>query len=388
MKLSVYLNSYGKRILVGLLADDSKNRIFFEYAPDFLKSGIELSPFKLPLQSGVFEDKEYTFNGLYGLFNDSLPDGWGCLLIDKTLKKERGLSYAGISPLMRLSYSGTIGMGALEYEPVYDEQSYNEPNLNLDELSYEIQNVIADLPSSRLDELVYLNSSAGGARPKILVNVSKDKSSISTGDSNVNSEPWMIKFSAENDDKNLGREEYIYSLMAKKAGIEMPETFLFPSNNCTGYFGVKRFDRIGNEKIHIHTACGLLHASHRFSSMDYETLLKLTWALTKKKDDVLKVFRLMIFNVKSGNKDDHTKNFSFMLDRNNEWTFAPAYDLTPSTGLNNEQTLSVNGKGIDITAKDFSAVGEKFSIEKSRVLEIVDAVDSALAEYGKLLKDI
>ncbi len=387
MKLQVYLNSYNKKQLVGLLQEDEKKRIFFEYAPNFLKSGTELSPFKLPLQGGVFEDKEYTFNGLYGLFNDSLPDGWGCLLIDKALKKERGLSYASINPLTRLSYAGTLGMGALEYEPVYDENSYSETNLNLDSLSAEIQNVLKELPSDKLDELVYLNASAGGARPKILVNVSADKKRITGETNHENSDSWMIKFSSENDDKNLGREEYIYSLMAKNAGIEMPDTFLFPSNQCAGYFGVKRFDRIGDEKVHIHTACGLLHASHRYSSIDYETLLKLTWILTKNKNDVLKVFRLMIFNVKSGNKDDHTKNFSYFLDKMNEWHFAPAYDLTPSTGINNEQTLSINGKGIDITTEDFISVGKKLDINPQEVKKIIEEIETSLTEYPKLLKE-
>ena len=401
MKVKVYLNSYNKKQFVGLLHEDEKKRIYFEYNADFIKSGIELSPFKLPLQSGIFEDKDYTFNGLYGLFNDSLPDGWGCLLIDKALKKERGLSYAAITPLTRLSYAGITGMGALEYEPIYDEISYTESALNLDTLAHEIQNIIAELPSSKLDELITLNASANGARPKILVNVSHDKKNIISGMQSKNLKfsstpyntcsPWIIKFSAENDSKNhsknLGIEEYVYSLMAKKAGIEMPETYLFPSKKCAGYFGVKRFDRIGQEKIHIHSACGLLHASHRYSSIDYETLLKLTWTLTKNKEDLLKVFRLMIFNVKSCNKDDHTKNFSFLLDRNNTWHFAPAYDITPTLGRNNEQTLAVNGKGIDITKEDFIQVGEKFSIERKNTLEIIEEIDVSLAEYQKLLKE-
>ncbi len=387
MKLSVYLNMNDKRQFVGLLAEEGR-RIFFEYSIEFLKSGIELSPFKLPLKAGVFEDKEHTFNGLFGLFNDSLPDGWGCLLIDKFLKQS-GLSYASISPLTRLSYAGKISMGALEYEPVQDENFYENPHIDLDEFSKEIENILDDMPTTKLDDLIHLQGSAGGARPKILVNISKDKKKITSDflQENNNSEAWIIKFFSKEDNKNLGLEEFVYSIMAKDAGIEMPETYLFPSSYCKGYFGVKRFDRIGKNKIHVHTVCGLLHASHLYSSISYEDLLKTTAILTRNKIDVLKVFKLMIFNILSKNQDDHTKNFSFMLDNEYNWKFAPAYDLTPSVGINHEQMLTINGKGKNINLQDFIIVGEKFDIKAQVTKEIFDEINTSLEKYPLLIKE-
>ncbi len=384
MKLNVYLNAYGKREYVGILSEQ-ENRIFFQYAPLFLKTGIELSPFKLPLSTEVFEDPKMTFDGLFGLFNDSLPDGWGCLLLDRKLMKQ-GLSYNSISPLHRLSLIGKNPMGALEYEPCEDDvDAY--PSVELDALSYEADKIINGQPSEIIDALLKLNGSSGGARPKMVAFVSADKQKIThRGDCPDGYSPWLIKFSNSKDRQNAGLEEYVYSQMARLAGIEMPETYLFPSKTSAGHFGVKRFDRIGNTKIHIHTACGLLHASHRASSIDYENLLKLTLVLTKDNREVLKMLRLMIFNVLSGNKDDHSKNFAFMMDEQGAWHLTPAYDLTKSEGINGEQTSLVNGKGTNITDEDFIAVAQKFGVERQIITQMIEQVRDSLSHYDKLMK--
>lgn len=198
----------------------------------------------------------------------------------------------------------------------------------------------------------------------------------------------MIKFASSLDNKNIGAQEYVYSRIAKDAGIEMPETYLFPSKTCVGHFGVKRFDRIGVEKVHIHTVCGLLHASHRASSINYDSLLKLTSILTKDIREVEKMVRLMIFNVKAGNKDDHSKNFSFMLDRDNNWKMTPAYDLTPSQGINGEQTSMVNGKGMNITNSDLVKTAAPFGFAEKKVAAIIEQTNDALANYDKYMKEL
>jgi serine/threonine-protein kinase HipA len=386
MKLNVFLNAYGIRHFVGLLAEENK-RIFFEYSPEFISSGIELSPFQLPLGSGVFEDKKRTFDGLFGIFNDSLPDGWGCLLLDRMLRK-KGLTYNRITPLTRLSMVGRNPMGALEYEPAEDLAD-SLGNVELDSLSGEIGKVLAGDNSAVLDELLKLNGSSGGARPKIAALVSEDKQQIIHGAPSLPEgfSPWIIKFSESMDGADSGAIEYIYSLMAKQAGIEMPETFLFPSGTCSGFFGVKRFDRKGAQKIHVHTACGLLHASHRFSSIDYGNLLRLTMQLTRNKTEVAKMVRLMIFNVKAGNRDDHSKNFSFLLTEDNEWKLAPAYDLTPSAGIMGEQTSMVNGKGTDISDADLIAVAQISGISERQTREMICEINEAVAMFPELKKN-
>lgn len=386
MRLNVFLNAYGKRKFVGIL-EETDNRIFFEYAPEFISSGLNISPFQLPLKTGVFEDSKQTFDGLYGLFNDSLPDGWGCLLLDRALQK-KGLSLQQITPLQRLSIIGLNAMGALEYEPMTENDAEFVGDIELDSLCSEANHILEGKSSEVLDKLLTLNGSSGGARPKIVALVSDDKQTLVHGSlAQKGFSPWLIKFASSLDNKNIGVQEYIYSLIAKKAGIEMPETFLFPSKTSIGHFGVKRFDRNGEQKVHIHTACGLLHASHRYSSIDYSSLLKLTSILTKDIREVEKMVRLMIFNVKSGNKDDHSKNFSFMLDKDNNWKMTPAYDLTPSEGINGEQTAMVNGKGKGITTDDFIKTAEPFGFSDKKVMTIIEQTDDALADYDKYAKE-
>ena len=381
MKLKVFLNMYGIRQEVGMLLQD-KQRIFFEYSPDFLKSGIELSPFKLPLKAGVFEEKSRVFDGLFGLFNDSLPDGWGCLLLDRKLRK-LGKSYAEITPLDRLSLIGANPMGALEYEPAAgDSDLYGD--IELDSLSGEVDRILDGEESLVLDELLKLNGSSGGARPKIVACVSSDRKQIIHGGKSVPDgfTPWIIKFSEKHDPQSSGELEYRYSLAAKAAGITMPETHLFSLKDGRGCFGVQRFDRTLKGKVHTHTACGLLHASHRFASRDYENLLKLTWILTRNHADVVEMVRRMIFNIKSGNKDDHSKNFSFLLNSRYQWQLAPAYDLTPSAGINGEQTCMVNGKGRDITDADLIKTAATANISEVEAKALIDQITTALREYN------
>ena len=372
---------YGCRQEVGLLHQD-KQRIFFEYAPGFLKSGIELSPFKLPLKAGVFEEKAHVFDGLFGLFNDSLPDGWGCLLLDRKLRK-LGNSYAEITPLDRLSLIGANPMGALEYEPAAEDSDFYG-DIELDSLSGEVDRILEGEESLVLDELLKLNGSSGGARPKIVAYVSSDRQKIIHGGKSAPEgfTPWIIKFSEKHDPQTFGELEYRYSLAAKAAGITMPETHLFPLKDGRGCFGVQRFDRTPDGKVHTHTACGLLHASHRFASLDYENLLKLTWILTRNHADVVEMARRMIFNVKSGNKDDHSKNFSFLLNKDNQWQLAPAYDLTTSAGINGEQTCMVNGKGRNITDADLIKTAASAGVSEAESKALIEQVSTALQQYN------
>lgn len=379
MRLTVYLNHCGVRREVGLLSEEN-NRIFFEYSPEFISSGIELSPFKLPLGPGVFEETKRAFDGLFGLFNDSLPDGWGCLLLDRKLR-EKGLSFREISPLHRLSMVGRNPMGALEYEPA-DEYTDSFADVKLDSLSAEVDKIVAGEESDVLDDLLHMNGSSGGARPKIVAWVSDDRRRIVHGGTTVPEgfSPWIIKFAERSDPQSAGELEYRYSLAAKAAGINMPETHLFPLKSGGGCFGVRRFDRTEQGKVHVHTACGLLHASHRYPTLDYESLLKLTFVLTRNHADVEEMVRRMVFNVKSGNRDDHSKNFSFLLTAAHEWRLAPAYDLTPSSGLNGEHTAMVNGKGRNITDDDLIAAAATCGVSKNKTVQMICEVETAIGK--------
>ncbi len=202
-----------------------------------------------------------------------------------------------------------------------------------------------------------------------------------------NFEPWMVKFPNSLDGKDAGAIEYIYALMAVDAGIKMPEVHLFPSQKGNGYFAVKRFDREGNQRHHMHTVSGLVHSNFRFPSIDYEDLLSLTGVLTKDIREVEKMFRLAVFNVMAHNRDDHSKNFSFLMNEFGEWKLSPAYDLTFSSGPGGEQSTMVMGEGRNITVKHLTKLGREAKLSREFVENVIEHTTSALSKWSNLSKD-
>ncbi len=341
---------------VGRLALAPDGRCLFEYNSRWLNEGFSISPFYLPLQTGVFTAKADPFNGMFGVFADSLPDGWGLLLMDRRLR-ETGTEPASLNTLDRLSLVGNNGMGALTYSPV--KFQYNKlPLRSFDFYAEESRRLIETDDDVSLEELVDKAGSSGGARPKVLVSIDGTE--------------WLVKFRASTDPSDVGQIEYKYSILAGKCGIEMPETRLFDGK----YFGVRRFDRTGNERIHVHSAAGLLYASHRLPSLDYISLLKATQILTKDINETAKMFRLMVFNVLISNRDDHSKNFSFLY-RDNKWQVSPAYDLLPSYGFNGNHTTTINGKG-KATIDDLTEVAALVSLPLKTAAMIIEEVKEGL----------
>ncbi len=369
--------SYSKgqdTIPVGRLAFKDRT-IFFEYAPDFLKTGLELSPFKLPLKAGVFSCNDRVFEGLFGVFNDSLPDGWGRLLLDRKLMK-LGLNANEQSPLDRLRYVGRHGMGALIYEPEIAGSAPRQQD-DLDQIAEECFQFYEHDDEQYVDDLLAMNGSSAGARPKIVVKI---HSELTTPH-----QDWMIKFSSSMDPKDIGSIEYAYHLMAKASGLDLPESRLFKSKKCSGYFGVKRFDRrhtLGvDERFHMHTVSGLLHADHRIPSLDYETIMKATMWLTKDIRECEKQFRHAVFNVLSHNRDDHAKNFSFLMDAAGHWRVSPAYDLTFSSGPAGEHCTTIMGEGKKPALSHLMQLAQVGNVNKNNALSIIDEVKYAISKW-------
>jgi serine/threonine-protein kinase HipA len=378
--LTVYLDARNQRRKVGRLAFKDR-QLLFEYDVSFINSGIELSPIKLPLRPGVSVADTTIFDGLFGVFNDSLPDGWGRLLLDRTVEKY-GIHRGQLNPLDRLAYVGRHGMGALIYEPELGLQGTDNVPLALDRIAEESAAVLAGENEEVFEELLRLNGSSSGARPKIVAQVSTDKKRIIHGQQELQSgfAHWMIKFPSSQDARDVGPIEYAYSLMAKDAGVEMPETHLF----CTKrnkYFGTKRFDRDGDARIHMHSLGGLIHADHRSPSLDYDTVLRVTLALTRNIQDAEKAYALACFNVLAHNRDDHVKNFSFLLNARNEWSFAPAYDLVFSYGPGGEQSMLVMGEGRNPGTAQLQALGKQHGIKNAP--EILAKVERAVANWPR-----
>jgi serine/threonine-protein kinase HipA len=377
--LTVYLD-VGTRQKVGRLAWRDR-QILFEYDSAFIDSGIEISPIKLPLRAGVFTPTEMVFDGLFGVFNDSLPDGWGRLLLDRTVEKH-GLRRGQLNALDRLAYVGQNGMGALSYEPDRSQVSNDEKRLALDRLAEESAIMLAGESEEVFEELLRLGGSSAGARPKIVAQVSVDRKKIIHGQRQLKPgfQHWMIKFPSSQDARDIGRIEYAYSLMAKDAGVEMPETHLF----CTkerGYFGTKRFDRQGDRRVHMHSLSGLIHADHRHPSLDYDMILRVVMVLTKNILEAEEAYALACFNVLAHNRDDHAKNFSFLLNEENAWVFALAYDLTFSYGPAGEQSTMVMGEGKNPDAEHLQALGKKHGLK--RAPEILAKVQKAASHWRR-----
>ena len=377
--LTVYLDA-GARRKVGRLALRDR-QILFEYDPAFIASGIEISPIKLPLGRGVFTPSEMVFDGLYGVFNDSLPDGWGRLPLDRTVEKH-GLRRGQLNALDRLAYVGRNGMGALSYEPDRGQVADDEAPIALDRLAEESAIMLAGESEEVFEELLRLNGSSAGARPKIVAQASADRKKIIHGHRKLKPgfEHWMIKFPSSQDARDIGPIEYAYSLMARDAGMDVPDTHLFRAKK-RGYFGTKRFDRHGGGRIHMHSLSGLIHADHRRPSLDYDMILRVVMALTKNIIETERAYALACFNVLAHNRDDHAKNFSFLLNPDNAWIFAPAYDLTFSYGPAGEQSTMVMGEGKSPGVEHLEELGKKHGLK--RAPEILAAVRAAASRWQR-----
>jgi serine/threonine-protein kinase HipA len=381
--LTVYIDARNQRRKVGRLAFKDR-QVLFEYDASFIASDIEISPIKLPLRPGVAIADTTIFDGLFGVFNDSLPDGWGRLLLDRTVGNY-GIHRGQLTPLDRLTYVGQHGMGALSYEPELGLQNADNAPLVLDKLADESAAVLAGENEEVFEELLRLNGSSSGARPKIVAQVSTDKKRIIHGQQELQSgfEHWMIKFPTSQDVRDVGAIEYAYSLMAKDAGVEMPETHLFRTKR-NKYFGAKRFDRDGDARIHMHSLGGLIHADHRSPSLDYDMVLRATLALTRNIRDAEKAYALACFNVLAHNRDDHVKNFSFLLNARDEWIFAPAYDLVFSYGPVGEQSMLVMGEGRNPGTPQLQALGKQHGIKNAP--EILAKVKQAVANWPRYVE--
>jgi len=361
-------------------------KIIFEFSPDFLGTGLNISPFKLPLKSGVFTCEDQIFEGLFGVFNDSLPDGWGRLLLDRKLMS-LGINPRFITPIDRLKYVGTHGMGALQYKPEILGLSAIE-NITLDLIADECLQFQINEQVELIDDLLMLNGSSAGARPKILVSLNpKTKQfQISHNNLGIKHNDWIVKFRSSIDPQDIGSIEYAYHLMAKEAGLIVPEAALFKSKNSSGYFGVKRFDRTENNFLHVHTLSGLLHADHRIPTLSYESVIKATAILTKNIHETEKQFRNAVFNVYSYNRDDHAKNFSFIMDEKGVWTVSPAYDLTFSAGPGGEHCTTVMGNGRTPGTQELLKLAVIANINKQKAQSIILEVKEAVSKWKQFAK--
>ncbi|WP_373548736.1 type II toxin-antitoxin system HipA family toxin [Haliscomenobacter sp.] len=382
-KIIVSIQFDAEEIEVGELVSDDK-QIYFRYYPEFLKRGLEISPIKLKLNTDISKANELPFEGLFGVFADSLPDGWGKLLLDRALAA-RGISIADLSPLDRLTYIGSQGMGALIYRPEIAIDNADQFKIELDEIAKATKQIIAGTATDVLDEIFKLGGSSGGARPKILVGYNPTTQHLIGAEKELppHYEHWLIKFPASSDSKDIANIEYAYYKMAIDAGIEMSECRLFESKSGNTYFGTKRFDRQGNKRLHLHSAAGIMHDNFRLSTLDYGHLMDCAFQLERDVKAYEKVLRLAAFNVFAHNRDDHSKNFSFLMDGTGKWRLAPAYDLTFSYSGHGMHSTMVAGESAKPTQMHLMKLATYFNVKNaSTIIEEVQHVVNNWKKYA------
>ncbi len=338
---------------VGYLAE-LDGGIGFQYDNDWLDGGFNISPFSLPLERKVFINKKDTFNGLYGVFADSLSDGWGELLVRRTLSK-KGINLDRLSPLTKLSLINGQGLGGLTYEPSQSETDDNTL-IELDEIAKEVKQILNDKTDDKsLDVIFKLGGSSGGARPKAHIK--------------INEEDWIVKFPCNYDPQDIGEKEYKANMLAKECGLNVNECKLFESDICSGYFGAKRFDRNKEGRLHMVSLSSLLETTHRIPNLDYIHLFQVVQRICVDQSDMYEAYGRMCFNVLFGNKDDHGKNFAFLYDENKRgYKLSPFYDIT-QTKDKFEHEMTVNGVGNPSEANLLEVAKiMKLSMQKCRII--------------------
>jgi len=407
---TAYVNIWNQR--VGAVAwDDENGTASFEYEPEFVQTGLELSPIMMPAEASrnfrfVDHRNTSTFKGLPGLLADVLPDKYGNKLINQWLVKNNRPANS-INPVETLCFIGQRAMGALEFEPAMPKVKGQSIRLEMSELIDVTSKILSGRQEfltnlqpeqeKALQAILKIGTSAGGARAKALIAFNKETQEIRSGQANVprGFEHYLVKFDGIEDDqfgtsKGFGRVEMAYYKMALDAGIEMMESELLEENG-RAHFMTKRFDRLnGAGKVHVQSFCALRHYDFNDISLySYEDLFETMRLLVLPYPQAEQLYKRMVFNVIAKNCDDHTKNFAFTMDQSGEWSLSPAFDVCyayrPSSSWVSQHCLSVNGKRKNIEKADLLEVARKMNIKRANA--IIDQIDQVIGRWAAYAND-
>lgn len=373
---------------IGLLAAD-KGVAQLEWDTSVIQRSIKIDPGIYPPEPGLWPARSREFAGLHGFLSDSLPDAWGSLLVRLQLRK-LGFRLEDLDGVDRLALVGANGRGALVYEPA-TTTSADALSIDLDELAEQSRSILLGEEVEQIETLAMLGGSSGGARPKVHLGIAKDGSFIAGDTSPTHDlEAWIVKFRASTDPIDIGPVEEAYAQMARLAGINMAETRLLPAKAAAGHFATRRFDRPApGKRVHMVSLSGALEAPWQDAgNIDYDTLLRATARFTRHAGYVEEAFRRMVFNVLSHNRDDHSRQHSYLMDETGQWRLAPAYDLTFSTGPGGEHYLAVQGAGREITRRHVLALGEVHGISHPIATSIIARVSAATNEWARIAKSV
>ena len=355
---------------------------YLEFDQSFLQTGLELSPVHHKTGTGLQRPYDAgVFAGLHGMFNDSLPDGWGRLLIDRRAR-QLGIEPSTLTPLDRLACVGSNGMGALCFAPSIEVWEAGKDDLDLDQLAADARMVLEGDISEVLSTLGRAGGSPGGARPKALIALNDDGHAVhGTGEAPEGYVHYLVKFPGHNDPDDIAAIEMAYADMAKEAGVLMPETKLLDGGKGRSWFAARRFDREGTRRVHVQSASGLLYTDIRIPALDYADLIMLTRNITRDQRECKAMFTLAAFNVLAHNRDDHARQFSFLMAIDGVWRKAPAYDLTWSSGPGGEHSSSVLGHGKDITRDHLINLGKKADMKEQDIIRVLERTQTAISKW-------
>lgn len=385
-KLFVKINFGEKSRDVGsLYLSEKLGRYVFAYDPSFVGTGLEISPKTLPLGNEThIAERNKDFYDLFGVFADSLPDEWGKKVQDAEFEK---IGLRNITAIDRLAFIGKHGIGALVYEPA-QEFEHGCEIVEISQLRKAAQSIISGNIDDITEDLLRCGGSAGGVRPKFLVDLNLDDMHTlryTRGVREGSMRPFIIKVPVKNED-HWQRIEFVYSKLAEEAGICIPQTYLLDGRKKRGAcYAIERFDiKEGNKRFHAHTLAGLLGVNFREAIADYSILLRTTADITKNHQDVKEAYKMMVFNYLGHNKDDHAKNFTFLMDKNGTWSLSPAYDIGYSSGENGLHMTALNGKRRNAETKDFAVLANDFDIKEWKM--IIKKVINALGMWKSISK--
>ncbi len=373
-KLEVYIRFSKEDIPVGQLVQDGK-AVLFKYHSSYLTKGFNISPKKIHFDESIQTTSFSPFQGLFGVFADSLPDAWGNLLLRRWLSSKQLLP-SQLNSLDRLSLVGENGPGALIYKPCEEGQRSND-FVDLDSLNHQVEEIISGESEEIIDELFQKGGSPGGARPKIYAGFNSDTHELIYGSNELPDgfSHWMVKFAATVDSPDITHSEMAYYKMAIAAGIQMSESKLLAGKSGKKYFATKRFDRHQNNRLHLISAAGMFHDDYEHSQLDYGTLIHETNWLINDYRAIEQQFRRAVFNVFAHNRDDHSKNFAFLMDEKGHWSLAPAFDLTFSSSSQGMHSTTCAGNGVNPGTKELMSLAEHFSIRNGeKIIEEVKCV--------------
>lgn len=356
-----------------------------EWSPEVIGAGLKVAGLDqyYPPETGLHAARGREFGGLNGFLTDSLPDGWGYLLMRRRLAKA-GVDIASLTPLERLALVGDQGRGALTFRPATAPKDAIE-TLDLDLLAEAAVTLAGEAPLLA-DTLAGLAGGSGGARPKVHVSFNAQGDiSVGAGETPEGYEAWIVKFPAREDPEDIGPIEGAYADMAAAAGVRMSPHRLIPARRGPAYFATRRFDRTEDGgRRHMVSLAGAIEAPSDRPSTSYDLYMRATRAITRRSNDVTEMFRRMLFNLLASNRDDHTRQLAFLMDPAGDWTLAPAFDLTYAPGPGGEHYMDIEGEGRRPTRGHVRALGARHGLKTSTIDTLLEEVQAAIARWPEL----